>query len=154
MWWQPSEPEPETRPRPTLGMPIGRTCILIRSKRAPTSQAFVPNADKSVMSSEITIRVPARLQMLAATAMLLEKLERLPRSASAAQYQGVVRQLQQLLDEAEDDPGLESLLRQLPALAELHENRHYAQAGLCRTPLDVAIVAEQEARQLLQRLHS
>ena len=103
------------------------------------------------MSSDTTLRIPARLQMLAATAMLLEKLERLPRSASARQYLGLIGQIHRLLDDAEGDPALESLLERLPALAELHENRHYEQAGLCRAPLDDAIEAEQEARALLER---
>lgn len=103
------------------------------------------------MSSDTTLRIPARLQTLAATAMLLEKLERLPRSASAGQYLMLIGQLHRLLDEAEGDPALEGLLERLPALAELHENRHYAQAGLCRAPLEDAIEAEQVARALLAR---
>lgn len=106
------------------------------------------------MSSDTTIRIPPRLQVLAATALLLEKLERLPRSASAAQYQGVVTQLHSLLDEAGDEPALQALLDGLPALAELHENRHYAQAGLCRSPLDAAVQAERQVHDLLQRLRT
>ena len=104
------------------------------------------------MSSDTTIRIPARLQALAAMAMLLEKLERLPRSASPAQYQGVVTQLHRLLDEAEGEPALKALLDGLPALAELHENRHYAEAGLCRSPLDAAVQAERQAREVIDRL--
>jgi hypothetical protein len=106
------------------------------------------------MSSDITIRIPARLQVLAATAMLLEKLERLPRSASATQYQRLVTQLHGLLDEAEGEPALKALLDGLPALAELHENRHYAVAGLCRSPLDAAVQAERQTQDLLQRLRT
>ncbi len=104
------------------------------------------------MSTDTTLHVPARLQVLAVTAMLLERLERRPQGASADQYQGVVRQLGQLLDEAEGDPGLPALLDQLPALAELHENRHYAHAGLCRSPLVAAVEAERDAHSLLERL--
>lgn len=106
------------------------------------------------MSSDTTIRIPARLQVLAATAMLLERLERQPRSASAGQYQRLVTQLHGLLDEAEGEPALKTLLDGLPALAELHENRHYAQAGLCRSPLDAAVQAERQAQDLLQRLRT
>jgi hypothetical protein len=106
------------------------------------------------MSSDTTLRIPARLQMLAATAMLLEKLERLPRSASAGQYLGVVGQLHRLLDDAEGDPALECLLERLPALAELHENRHYAQAGLCRSPLDDAVNAERQVHELVTKLNT
>lgn len=104
------------------------------------------------MTSDTQIRIPARLHALAATAMLLERLEQMPRSASASQYRSVVRQLETLLDEAADEPSLQALLDGLPALAELHENRHYAEAGLCRQPLDKAVQAEQQARDLLDRL--
>jgi len=106
------------------------------------------------MTSDTTIRIPARLHALAATAMLLEKLERLPRTASATQYQRLVAQLHGLLDAAEGEPALQALLDGLPALAELHENRHYAEAGLCRSPLDGAVQAERQARDLLQRLRT
>lgn len=104
------------------------------------------------MSTESTIRIPNRLHALASTAMLLERLERLPRSASAAQYRGLVRQLDLLLDEAEGEPALQSLFEGLPALAELHENRHYAEAGLCRSPLDAAVEAERATLALLDRV--
>jgi hypothetical protein len=107
-------------------------------------------------TSVTTVRVPRRLQTLAATAMLLEKLERTPRSASAGQYEAVVAQLHGLLDAAEHDDesaaALPKLLQALPALAELHENRHYAEAGLCRSPLEAAVEAELETRDLLARL--
>ncbi|HNU11074.1 MAG TPA: hypothetical protein PKJ45_06885 [Rubrivivax sp.] len=106
------------------------------------------------MSSDTTIRIPARLQTLAATAVLLEKLDRLPRSASADQYLRLVGQVHRLLDDAEGDPALEGLLERLPALSELHENRHYEQAGLCRSSLDDAIEAEQQARTLIERLRT
>jgi hypothetical protein len=106
------------------------------------------------MTSDTTIRIPARLHALAATAMLLEKLERLPRTASATQYQRLVAQLNGLLDDAEGEPALQTLLDGLPALAELHENRHYAEAGLCCSPLDGAVLAERQARDLLQRLRT
>jgi hypothetical protein len=42
----------------------------------------------------------------------------------------------------------------LPAPAELHENRHYAEAGLCRSPLEAAVEAELVARDLLARLRA
>ena len=106
------------------------------------------------MTSDTQIRIPARLHALAATAMLLERLEQLPRSASAEQYRAVVQQLNTLLDEADNEPTLGSLLDGLSGLAELHENRHYAEAGLCRSPLDTAVQAEQLARDLLDRLRN
>lgn len=104
------------------------------------------------MTTESTIRIPARMQVLAATALLLERLDQLPRGASASQYQGVVRQVGQLLDEADGDPSLTALLDRLPSLAELHENRQYAVAGLCRTPLPAAVASERAARELIDRI--
>ena len=100
-----------------------------------------------------TIRIPHRLQALAATALLLEKLDRVPRSsASADQYQGLVRQLDTLLAEAEGEDALQVLLDGLPSLAELHENRHFAEAGLCHAPLDAMVRAERDTTELLTRL--
>ncbi|MBZ8139234.1 hypothetical protein CLD22_04875 [Rubrivivax gelatinosus] len=89
-----------------------------------------------------TIRLPARLHALAAMAALLERLDNQPRSASADQYRGVVRQMQDLLTEAEGEDSLAALLAVAPATAELYENLHYGQAGLCRSPLEDALNAE------------
>jgi hypothetical protein len=107
------------------------------------------------MTTDTTIRIPARLHSLAATAMLLERLDRMPRSASAGQYRSLVQQLETLLDAAQQDPAdatLQALIEGLPSLAELHENRNYAHAGLCRSPLVPAIEAERATRELLARL--
>lgn len=107
------------------------------------------------MTPDATVQIPARLHALAVTALLLERLDRSPHSASGAsaeQYQGLVRQIDHLLDEAESEPALPQLLERLPALAELHENRHYAEAGLCRSPLDAAVQAEQAAAELIRRV--
>lgn len=100
-----------------------------------------------------TLRIPHRLQALAATALLLEKLDRVPRSsASPAQYQGLVRQLTVLLDEAEGEDALQALIEGLPSLAEVYENRHFAEAGLCHAPLDDMVRAERDTTELLTRL--
>lgn len=107
------------------------------------------------MTPETFIHIPPRLHALVATALLLERLERTPRSASPAQYQGLVRQLDRLLDEAQadaDEPALEVLLEGLPVLAERHENRHYVDAGLCRSPLEAAIAAGCATHALLARM--
>ncbi len=103
------------------------------------------------MTTDHTIRIPARLRVLAATAMLLERLEQLPRTASAAQYQGLVRQLDALLVAGEGDPSLVALLDSLPALAELHENHHYAVAGLSRTSMAAAARSKHLMLDLLDR---
>ncbi|QPF75400.1 hypothetical protein G8A07_22405 [Roseateles sp. DAIF2] len=96
--------------------------------------------------------LPQRLHSLAAMAALLERLDRLAGDASAAQYQEVARRVGQLLEAAEPDAYLDRLLALAPATAELYENRHYAEAGLCRSPLDAAAAAELEARRLIGRL--
>jgi hypothetical protein len=118
----------------------------------PTSQALANSAEKVHMSADSVIRIPSRLQVLAATAMLLERLDQLPRSASADQYQRLVRQIDRLLDDAEGEPSLQALLDGLPGLAELHENRNYAVAGLCRSPLTTSVASEHAARELLERI--
>jgi hypothetical protein len=106
------------------------------------------------MGAVTSIRVPASLQTLAETGMLLERLERLPRSASAVQYREVVLAVQRLLGEAEPSDALDALLRALPATAELYENLRFAHAGLCRSPLDAAAMAEVAARDALTRIAS
>ena len=119
------------------------------------------------MPSPITLPVPHRLQPLAALSLMLEKLEREPhaqRPASALQYRNMVQRLQSLLAEAEAEAAassqtqrtegtdLQSLLNVFPALAELYENQHYAQAGLCRQALEPALRAELDTAALLRRL--
>lgn len=102
----------------------------------------------------ITIEIPPALWLLAATALLLEKLDRTPRAASAAQYRSVARRAAALLEQAEPGPVLNQLLDAFPALAELWENRHYATSGLSRAPVERASSAELEAAALLARLRA
>jgi hypothetical protein len=89
--------------------------------------------------------LPASLHALAAMAALLERLERTPRAASAGQYRDVVKRVGQLLAEAEPGEALNALLEAAPATAESYENQQYVHAGLCRSPLDQSLAAEQEA---------
>ncbi len=100
----------------------------------------------------IVITVPPALQTLAATALLLEKLERRPREASPAQYRQVAQSASELLAAAEPGPALDRLMDACPALGELWENRHYASAGLCRQPLEAAMSAELAVAAALRRL--
>jgi hypothetical protein len=88
---------------------------------------------------------PAELHDLAAMAVLLEKLERQPRKASAEQYREVVQRVSRLLEDAEPGMALNALLAVAPATAELYENLQYAHAGLCLLPLEQATAAEQAA---------
>ena len=106
------------------------------------------------MQADTPIRLPARLQTLAAMALLLERLENQPRSASAEQYRGVVAQINTLLAAAEPGEALDALLRAAPATAELYENLIYAHAGLCRSPLEAALNAELAATAAIARVRS
>lgn len=107
---------------------------------------------------QLTLEVTPALRPLVATAMLLERLDRLPRSAdpaSAEQYRGVVQQLARLLADtpAADLPGptLDKLLLAFPGTAEVYENLHYGSAGLCRSPLDMALNAELDAAAAIRK---
>ena len=84
---------------------------------------------------------PADLSVPIALAQLLEHLERRPRGAHPAQYQAVAMRLVETLSQFDRDT-LEPLLRASTATAEIYENLHYAQAGLCRADLDSAMKAE------------
>lgn len=106
----------------------------------------------SASASPSTLVVPPHLQPLASLALLLEKLEQQPRQASPAQYRQLALRLGALLDEAEPGPVLDQLLTALPAAAELYENRRYAQAGLCRAPLQAALDTELAAAAVIRRV--
>lgn len=95
--------------------------------------------------------VPPHLQALASLALLLQKLEQQPRQASPAQYRELALKLGALLAQAEPGPVLDQLLSALPAAAELYENQRYAQAGLCRAPLQAALDTELAAAALIRR---
>jgi hypothetical protein len=95
--------------------------------------------------------LPVALQPLAAMAVLLERLERMPRQASPEQYREVAQRVSELLSEAEPGDALNALLAAAPATAELYENLQYAHAGLVRSPLDAALAAEQAAAAAITR---
>lgn len=84
-------------------------------------------------------------------AQLLEKLDRSPVAADAAQYQAVVRRLGAELAQAAPGAALSAVLDAYPAAAELYENIRYEHAGLCRSPLDASLQAELKARQAIDR---
>lgn len=87
---------------------------------------------------------------LAILAPLLERLDRSTQPVDAAQYRSVASRLAQELahsgETAGADDAVHALLRTHPAAATLYENAHYAQAGLCRSPLDASLAAEIAAR--------
>lgn len=94
---------------------------------------------------------PVALTDLAAMAVLLERLERQPRKATAQQYRDVVQRTSRMLAEAEPGTALDALLGAAPATAELYENLQYEHAGLCRSPLEAATSAEQQAAVAIAR---
>ena len=106
------------------------------------------------MQAELQIRLPVRLRTLVASAAMLERLESQPRSASPEQYRVLTRQVTQLLDVATGDEALPTLLSAFPATAELYENLHYTAAGLCRSPLPLAVEAEVGTQAALERMRS
>jgi hypothetical protein len=95
-------------------------------------------------------RLPAHLTVVLTLSRLLERLERSPEPVGADQYRSVVEHLGQALQEAPVDEALQALLDAHPAAAELYENLNYQHAGLCRSPLDRALAAELQARDVLR----
>lgn len=77
-------------------------------------------------------------------ARLLEHLEASRQPVDAHQYRHVARRLAEALADPRVDASL--LLQACRPAAELYENLHYAQAGLCRAPLEAAMRAEAAAR--------
>ena len=83
---------------------------------------------------------------LVALVQVLRKLEHSRVPVDPEQYRSVVAHIAAELQNHPQDAGLEALLAAAPELAEIYENLHYDQAGLCRSPLDASVRAEQQAR--------
>ena len=94
---------------------------------------------------------PSSLQPdLTATRVMAALLERLDQSSAKVdpqQYHSVVLRLSDALRDLGGSQGIDAILDGYPSAAELYENLQYQHAGLCRTPLDSALSAEQLARQ-------
>lgn len=103
------------------------------------------------MQAQTRHPLPARLHSLATLAGLLERLDQQPSSASPAQYRSVAQQVLALLAQADVDSHLHALLDAAPASAELYENLRYEQAGLVRTPLEIALNTELAATQAIAK---
>ena len=88
---------------------------------------------------------------LVTLAELLERLEHSAVPVAAEQYRSVVMHLVDQFTDVAPDPALGVLLDTHPAAAEVYENLNYQHAGLCRTPLDVALGAELKAREAIAR---
>jgi len=101
-----------------------------------------------------TTQTPSSSPDLTVTHVLAELLERLEHSAvpvAPEQYRSVVTHLVDALNHVTPGIALGALLDSHPAAAELYENANYQYAGLCRSPLDPALAAEQQARQAIER---
>ena len=102
------------------------------------------------METSRTIRIPERLRVLVTLSQLLEHLET-AQAVGVDQYRSVVQHLVEELGRLDADETLDLLLGSFPATAELYENQHYHQAGLCRSPLELSLNSEVQARVALER---
>jgi hypothetical protein len=86
---------------------------------------------------------------LVVLARMLERLERSSVAVDPEQYRTVVAHLSAELEAAPREAGLQAVLENFPAAAELYENLNYRHAGLCRSPLELALGAEVSARRVI-----
>ena len=98
-----------------------------------------------------TVSIPAALVPLATLARLLQRLEASARPVSAEQYRLVADRLAHELRTAPQGAEFDAVLQAYPAARELYENLYYEHAGLCRSPLEASLHAEQEARRAIAR---
>lgn len=84
-------------------------------------------------------------------AALLERFEHSASPVDARQYQSVVRRLADALGRLDTQAERDAVLSEFPAASQLYENLQYQHAGLCRSPLDAALAAEQMARDAIAR---
>jgi hypothetical protein len=83
-------------------------------------------------------------------AQLLERLEHSKVPVDPVQYRSIVTHLVNELADVSPGEGLRTLLDKHPAAAEVYENLNYAVAGLCRSPLDISLAAEQLAKEAIK----
>ena len=83
-------------------------------------------------------------------AQLLERLEHSKVPVDPVQYRAIVTHLVNEFADVSPGEGLRSLLDNHPAAAEVYENLNYAVAGLCRSPLDISLAAEQLAKEAIK----
>ena len=100
-------------------------------------------------TTQPTRRSPARFAVAVMLAQLLERLDRSAEPVGAEQYRSVVRHLGEEFEALQSHQGLSPLLDAFPSAAELYENLNYRYAGLCRSPLDLALDAEARARKAI-----
>jgi hypothetical protein len=103
------------------------------------------------MKTSQPMKSPARLAVAVLLSQLLERLDRSAEPVGAEQYRSVVRHLKAEFHDIGTESALSALLDAYPAAAELYENLNYQHAGLCRSPLDLSLDAELQARQVIDR---
>lgn len=95
----------------------------------------------------------AAVETVIVLAGLLERVERATGRIDPDAHRTVVERLSRALAAPElPADALDAVLGAHPAAAQLYENLNYAQAGLLRSPLDAAVAAERQARELFARL--
>jgi hypothetical protein len=104
------------------------------------------------MSAPKLESVKTRLETVIALARLLERVERSGQAPHPEQYRALVDQLGQALDAELPADALKAVLDAFPAAVEVYENRHYAQSGLSRSPLERSVATEMLASQVLHRI--
>jgi hypothetical protein len=92
------------------------------------------------------------LAVVLTLAHVLQRLEGSREPVGAEQYRSVVAHLTEEMRQVPPSAEFQALLEAYPAAAELYENLNYGHAGLCRSPLELALGAELRARQLIQRV--
>jgi len=104
------------------------------------------------MSAPILASQRSNIENLVALAGLLERVEHSVSPLGAEQYRTLVQRVGIALAADMPSEALQAVLGAHPAAAELYENLHYDHAGLVRAPLEKAVAAEAQARELLARL--
>lgn len=88
-------------------------------------------------------------------AELMQRVEARALTIGAEQYRRLALHLGSLLLALGEQPALAealtALLDTFPAAATVYENQRYAQAGLCRHPLESSLASEFKARELIAR---
>ena len=103
-----------------------------------------------MMQAARQIQIPERLRVVATLAQLLERVGTQVAAIGAVQYQSIVRHLSEELARVDSDDALDVVLRTFPAASEVYENLNYEHAGLCRSPLDLSLNTEMQARAAIQ----
>ena len=87
-------------------------------------------------------------------AELLQRVDASTQAIGAVQYRRLVQHLGSLLVLLAREPALATLLDTFPSAAMVYENQRYAQAGLCRAPLQASLDTELQARHAIDRARS